>query len=162
MRKTLVTQFIVIMCSFALLTATLPAQDLKGDRLEESASFLSEPPQTILLARADAGPFSTVQPSKQESPFRRPPVVDTELTPELRNLFSSESVRSEEFIARLSAAGATPTVAAPAPAPQGSGSDRKVAGWVKALIIIGGTGAGVAIFRAVIGADEDLAPFSGQ
>ncbi len=35
-------------------------------------------------------------------------------------------------------------------------------GWVKAALAIGGTIAGVAIFRAVIGPDEDLAPFSGQ
>ena len=146
------------------MAAALPAQDLQARRADESdaAGFLSEPAVPMLLASAETRPASELRPGEPLRLSLEQPTSYPELTPELRELFRVESVRSEEFLARLSAASATPTLAAPAPAPQGSGSDRKVAGWVKALIVIGGTGAGVAIFRAVIGADEDLAPFSGQ
>jgi hypothetical protein len=165
-KRTRCTQFMVILCTYALLAAALPAQDLQARRADESdaAGFLSEPAVPMLLASAETLPASELRPGEPLRLWLEQPTSDPELTPELRELFKVESVRSEEFIARLSAAGTTPTptLAAPAPAPQASGSDRKVAGWVKALIIIGGTGAGVAIFRAVIGADEDLAPFTGQ
>ena len=165
MKRTRCTQFMVILCTYALLAAALPAQDLQARRAEEfhSAGFLSEPAVPMLLASAETRPASELRPGEPLRLFSEQPTSDPELTPELRELFKVESVRSEEFLARLSAASAAPSVAAPAPAPQTSGSsDRKMAGWVKALIVIGTTVAGIAVFRAIDGGDEDLAPFPGQ
>ncbi len=149
---TLSTQIVVVVCSFAVLTTTLPAQDgVKANRAEDnrSASVFTNPAATMLLA-AEAGPSSEVLPSAQKSPFRQPSKDDAEPTPELRNIFSVESVRSDEFLARLSAASAAPRLAASAPAPQASGSSgRKMAGWVKVVIVVGATVGGIALLGSM-------------
>lgn len=71
--------------------------------------------------------------------------------------------RSEEYLAQLSSASLATAAALPSAPPQRSGSSaRKIPGWAKAALAIGGTVAGVAIFRAIIGPDQDLAPFPGR
>ena len=70
--------------------------------------------------------------------------------------------RSDTNLAKLAAAPLVPPATAPAAPPQSSGSDRKMSGWVKALIVVGATVGGVALFRVIDGSDEDLAPFTAR
>ena len=71
--------------------------------------------------------------------------------------------RSEGFGVLLAAELSAPDARYSAPTPQGTSAPRKrMRGWVKAAIVVGSTIAGVALFRAVIGPDEDLAPLPGQ
>ena len=71
--------------------------------------------------------------------------------------------RSEGYGVLLAAELSAPATRYSAPSPQGTSAPRKrMRGWVKAAIVVGSTIAGVALFRAVIGPDEDLAPLPGQ
>lgn len=73
------------------------------------------------------------------------------------------SYRSEGFRILLAEELSVPAMRYSAPSPQGKSAPRKkMRGWMKAAIVVGSTVAGVAIFRAVIGPDQDLAPLPGQ
>ena len=91
---------------------------------------------------------------------RRPP---GEAAEEPLPVESVPGYRSEGYGILLAAELSAPAMRYSAPSPQGTSAPRKrMRGWVKAAIVVGSTIAGVAIFRAVIGPDEDLAPLPGQ
>ena len=104
-----------------------------------------------------------VRPAARRRPVdftRRPP---GEAAKEPLPVESVPGFRSEGYGILLAAELSAPSTRYSAPVPQGTSAPRKrMRGWVKAAIVVGSTIAGVAIFRAVIGPDEDLAPLPGQ
>lgn len=138
-------RILIVVCIFALIggAEALPAQDV-------FRPFGPGQPAPGLLLAGSAAVDSTPPPPSETA--EGPILVE-----------SVPGYRSEGYGILLAAELSAPARRYSAPTPQGTTAPaKKMRGWVKAAIVIGSTIAGVAIFRAVIGPDEDLAPLPGQ
>ena len=136
---------------FALLggAEALPAQDVVRPFGPDQLS-----PAFLLAGGTASGTSPTVD-------FTRRPSGEAAEEPAL--VESVPGYRSEDYGVLLATELSAPAMRYSAPTPQGASAPRKrMRGWVKAAIVVGSTIAGVALFRAVIGPDEDLAPLPGQ
>ena len=164
------TRSLACLCALSLLAVTLPAQDAEVAPAASAA----------VSSAFDGIKRSTGSPVLMAA-------LTVPSTPEKRSVFTGASLRtlprfvepavmgvdapillpvrdyrSDTNLAKLAAAPLLPPATAPAAPPQSSGSDRRMSGWVKALIVVGATVGGVALFRVIDGSDEDLAPFTAR
>lgn len=164
------TRSLACLCALSLLAATLPAQDAEvapAASAAVSSAFdgIKRSTDSPVLMAGLTVPSSSGQSSifTGVSPRTLPRFDETAVTAvDAPILLPVRDYRSDTNLAKLAAAPLLPPATAPAAPPQSSGSDRKMSGWVKALIIVGATVGGVALFRVIDGSDEDLAPFTAR